>query len=178
LAFTGRLVPHKGVDALLRALVHLPPDVALLVIGRGPRLSELKALARRLRVDDRVAFCPEVADEDLPSYLRAADIFVFPSQNRLEGFGLAVAEAMASGLPVIISDMPGVREVIAPGVEGLLVEPLIPQDMVRRVEELLADPEKLRRMGAAARRRAEERYALPIVARSLLTVYEDLLAAG
>ncbi len=178
LAFTGRLVPHKGVDAILRALPLLPEDVALLVVGRGPTLPNLASTARRLGVEDRVRFCPNVSDADLPSYLRAADLFVFPSQNRLEGFGLAVAEAMAAGLPVVIADMPGVREVITPAREGLLVEPLLPQDLAEKIRRLLEDPALRAEMGAAARRRAEERYGVEVVARQLLTVYRSLIAAG
>ncbi|MCI4360531.1 MAG: glycosyltransferase family 4 protein [Thermoplasmata archaeon] len=178
IAFTGRLVPHQGIDVLLRALAALPNDVALLVVGRGPTLPNLTSLAHRLGVEDRVRFCPNVSDEELPKFLRAADLFVFPSQNRLEGFGLAVAEAMAAGLPVVIADMPGVREVIEPGVEGVLVEPLLVSDIVARVRELLDDPDRRRRMSAAARRRAEERYRVDVVAAQLLSVYRGLIAAG
>jgi glycosyltransferase involved in cell wall biosynthesis len=178
LAFTGRLVPHKGVDVILRALLELPPEVVLIVVGSGPQLPFLVRLARRLRVSERVRFCPKVSDEDLPRYLAAADVFVFPSQNRLEGFGLAAAEAMASGLPVVVADMPGVQEVIEPGREGLLTEPLISSDLAQKVKVLLDDPALRKRMGAAARARAEERYGLSTVTRQLLTVYRDLIAAG
>ncbi|MCI4353373.1 MAG: glycosyltransferase family 4 protein [Thermoplasmata archaeon] len=178
LAFTGRLVAHKGVDVILRALRDLPPDVSLLAVGHGPRLSELQSLARRFGVERRVRFCTEVSDEELPLYLRAADLFVFPSQNRLEGFGLVVAEAMASGLPVIIADMPGVREVIEPGREGLLVEPLIAHDLSEKILQLLDDPVRRAAMGAAARTRAVQRFSLEIVARQLLRLYEALRAAG
>lgn len=178
LAFTGRLVPHKGVDSLLRALAQLPKDVTLVVVGRGPTLPNLLSTARRLGVEERVRFCPNVSDAELPRYLRAADLFVFPSQNRLEGFGLAVAEAMAAGLPVVIADMPGVREVIAPGVEGLLVEPLLPQDIAEKVGSLLEDPERRSAMARAARRRAEERYGVGRVAEQLLSVYRGQPAAG
>lgn len=178
IAFTGRLVPHKGIDALLRALPRLPPDVALLVIGRGPRLAQLQSTARRLRVEERVCFCADVGDDDLPSYLRLAELFVFPSQNRLEGFGLAVAEAMAVGLPVLIADMPGVREVIEPGREGILVEPMLSDDLATKIAELLGDDARRRQMGAAARARAESRYAVGTVVDQLLTVYRSLTAAG
>jgi glycosyltransferase involved in cell wall biosynthesis len=178
LAFTGRLVPHKGLELLLRALPALPKDVALVVIGRGPRLDSLVVLARRLGVEDRVRFCPEVSDRELPFYLRAADLFVFPSQNRLEGFGLAVAEAMACGLPVLTTDMPGVREVIEPGVEGLLVEPMIASDLVQKITELLDDPARRNAMGRAARARAERLYGLKTVLDRLLTVYRGLTEAG
>ena len=178
LAFTGRLVPHKGVDVILQALTQLPDDVVLLVVGAGPRLPSLVGLARRLGVSDRVRFCASVSDDDLPRYLALADIFVFPSQNRLEGFGLAVAEAMAVGLPVVIADMPGVREVIEPGQEGLLAEPLLAADLAAKVRTLLDDPDLARRMGAAGRRRAEERYGLATVAGQLISLYASLRAAG
>ena len=178
IAFTGRLVPHKGVGSLLRALALLPEDVALVVVGRGPTLPNLLSTARRLGVEERVRFCPNVSDEDLPRYLRAADLFVFPSQNRLEGFGLAVAEAMAAGLPVVIADMPGVREVIEPGVEGLLVEPLLPTDIAEKVRSLLDDPTRRAMMATAARRRAEHRYGVGAVSDQLLSVYRGLLGAG
>lgn len=178
IAFTGRLVPHKGIDGLLRALPRLPPDVTLLVIGRGPRLAQLEAGSRRLRVEDRVRFCADVSDDDLPAYLRLAELFVFPSQNRLEGFGLAVAEAMAVGLPVVIADMPGVREVIEPGREGVLVEPLLVDDLARKIEDLLDDAPRRQQMGAAARARAEARYAVGTVVDQLLSVYRSLTEAG
>ncbi|HTT16001.1 MAG TPA: glycosyltransferase family 4 protein [Thermoplasmata archaeon] len=177
-AFTGRLVPHKGVDVLLQALRLLPKDVHLLVVGRGPRLVDLTLLARRIGVADRTHFCRGVSDDALPQYLGLADAFAFPSQNRLEGFGLAVAEAMACGLPVVISDMPGVREVIDDGVHGLLVEPLLAEDLAAKLRLLLDDPAKARAMGAAGRRRAEERYGLRRVATQLIRLYEGLLAAG
>ncbi len=178
LVFTGRLVPHKGVDVLLRALGALPSDVHLVVVGRGPRLIDLRGLARRLGVADRVHFCPTVSDDELPAYLGLADVFAFPSQNRLEGFGLAVAEAMACGLPVVTSDMPGVREVIEDGVHGLLAQPLLADDIAARLAELLNDPARARRMGGAGRRRAEERYSLATVAGRLIRLYESLTAAG
>jgi len=176
--FTGRLVPHKGVDVILEALAQLPPDVVLVVIGAGPRLPSLVRLARRLGVNERVRFCPAVSDEDLPRFLALGDVFVFPSQNRLEGFGLAVAEAMAVGLPVVVADMPGVREVIESGREGLLAEPLIASDLAEKIRTILDDPGLGRRMGRAGRDRAEARYALPVVARSLVSLYEGLRAAG
>ncbi|MFY9716475.1 MAG: glycosyltransferase family 4 protein [Thermoplasmata archaeon] len=178
IAFTGRLVPHKGVDVIVHALRELPPDVVLLVIGMGPGLPELVSLAARVGVSDRVRFCPSVSDDDLPRYLALAEMFVFPSQNRLEGFGLAAAEAMAMGLPVIVADVPGVREIIEDRREGLLTEPLIASDVARKIRELLDDRSLARRMGAAGRRRAEEHFELSIVAGRLIRLYEALVAAG
>jgi len=176
LLFTGRLVPHKGVDVILQALHLLPDDVAAVVVGSGPRLRDLVLLARRLGVEDRVRFCPSVADDDLPTYLALGDVFVFPSQNRLEGFGLAIAEALGAGLPVIVADMPGVREVITPGIEGLLTEPLIAEDLAQKVLRILDSPDLAARMGAAGRRRAEERFGLPKVTAEILSLYQRIVA--
>jgi glycosyltransferase involved in cell wall biosynthesis len=176
--FTGRLVPHKGVDQILRALARLPQDVALVVVGRGPKLDSLMASARRLNVEERVRFCPAVGDDELPGFFRAADLFVFPSQNRLEGFGLAVAEAMASGIPVVVADMPGVREVIEPGVQGLLTDPMLLGELAARIEELLDDPARRAVMGRAARTRAEERFGVQTVVDSLIRLYGTLIEAG
>jgi glycosyltransferase involved in cell wall biosynthesis len=178
IAFTGRLVPHKGVDVIVAALRELPANVVLLVIGAGPRLPHLLGLARRLGLGDRVRFCPSVSDDDLPRFLALAEVFVFPSQNRLEGFGLAAAEAMAMGLPVIVADVPGVREIIEDGKEGLLTEPLIASDVARKVGRLLDDPALARRMGQAARRRAEALYGLATVTGQLTRLYARLAAAG
>ncbi len=178
LVFTGRLVPHKGVDVILEALRELPADVVLVVIGAGPHMGHLVAEARRQRVSDRVRFCQRVSDDDLPRYLSLGEAFVFPSQNRLEGFGLAAVEAMAMGLPVVVADVPGVREVIDDGREGLLVEPLIADDLAEKVRTVLEDRRLAQRMGAAARKRAEERYGLATVSGQLLRLYERLRATG
>jgi glycosyltransferase involved in cell wall biosynthesis len=178
LVFTGRLVPHKGVDVILQALRELPEEVALVVIGAGPTLPGLIGLARRIGVESRVRFCPRVSDDELPRYLALGDVFVFPSQNRLEGFGLAVAEAMATGLPVVIADVPGVREVIEDGQEGLLAEPLLAGDLAEKVGRILADPALARAMGDAGRRRAEGRYGVQTVVGQLIRLYERLAAAG
>ncbi len=173
LVFTGRLVPHKGFDTGIRALSLLPKDVTMLVIGSGPNLPTLVALARRLGVAERVRFLTQVADRDLPRYFALGHVFVYPSQNRLEGFGLAIAEAMSAGLPVVIADMPGVREVIEDGREGLLAQPMIPQDFVRQVRRLLDDPGLAQRMGEAGRIRARQRYGLETVTRQIVALYES-----
>jgi glycosyltransferase involved in cell wall biosynthesis len=127
---------------------------------------------------DRVRFCPSVSDAELPNYFRAVDIFAFPSTNRLEGFGLAVAEALASGLPVVVADIPGVREVIEPGIEGVLAEPLLEGDLATQMASLLDDAPLRERMGRAARARAEAHYGVETVSASLLAMYRRLRATG
>ena len=177
ITFTGRLVPSKGLDTLVRLMPLMPEGVTLLVIGSGPSLNGLQSIARRLGVTARIRFLSDVGYDELPSYLAASDVFVFPSQNRLEGFGLAAAEAMASGIPVVVADMPGVREVIEPGEQGLLGDPMIPEEFAQPVLALLNDPGLRHRMGEAGRHRAEERFSLPRVTGQIERVYSELIAA-
>ena len=111
-ACVRRLEPRMGVDVLLRALARVP-DAALLVAGTGSLRAPLEDLARELGIAARVRFLGRVAEEDLPAVYRAADVTVVPSTH-LEGFGLVVLESMASGRPVIATDVGGLPEALGP----------------------------------------------------------------
>jgi rhamnosyl/mannosyltransferase len=107
---------------LLRALARVPAH--LIVVGRGPERHELAALAARLYLTKRVTFLGEVPDSERRILLHACDVFVLPSIDRREAFGIAQLEAMACGKPVIASDLEsGVRFVNRHQVTGLLVPP-------------------------------------------------------
>ncbi len=174
--FVGRLVPHKGVEDLVLAVSELPRDALLVVAGEGPSRHALEDLARSRGVDQRVRFVGAVSDEDLPRYHAVASVVALPSQNRLEGFGLAIVEAMASGRPVIVADLPGVREVIEDGVDGLLAEPLLAEDLARKCTSLLSDPARREAMGAKARESALTKYRVPVVVDQLERLYKGLAA--
>ena len=124
-----RLTGWKGVDGLIRALPELDPDVGLVIVGDGPLLAELTALAEQLGVADRVRFLGTVPRERVASLLLACDLFVLNSTY--EGLPHVVLEAAAAGLPVIATDAGGTREVVRDlanaqlipvGNSGLLVE--------------------------------------------------------
>lgn len=102
LVCVGRMEPVKDQATLLRAMTELP-EWLLALAGDGPLRPELEALAKALGVADRVRFMGRIAE--IPAVLAASDVYVQPS--RFEGFGLAVGEAMASGLPIVLSDGPG-----------------------------------------------------------------------
>jgi glycosyltransferase involved in cell wall biosynthesis len=113
--------PHKNHETLVRALATLPAQVTLVIVGyfdhnfRNP----LPGLITELGLDSRVRLVPEVAEEHLPAVYRAASVFAFPSLS--EGYGLPVLEAMASGVPVVMSDIPVLAEVA--GAAAFLVSP-------------------------------------------------------
>lgn len=107
----GRLEPHKRVDLLIRALTLLPRDVRLVAVGHGSQRAALSALATKLNMDDRVALPGQVSDSELDEWMRRATVFVTASQ--VEAFGLTLADALASGLPAVASDIPAHRDVTA-----------------------------------------------------------------
>jgi glycosyltransferase involved in cell wall biosynthesis len=115
---------YKGLDYLLEALATTDArDIRFLIVGGGELLSELQAKATRLGLGQRVKFTGPVSNENLPEYYAAANFFTLPSIKGPENSPVVVFEAMASGKPVIASDLPGVREIVRAGQTGLLVPP-------------------------------------------------------
>ena len=168
--FVGRLTFHKGIEQFIRAAEWSGPDVQHVIVGDGPRRQAFEALARQA-APGKVRFAGRVPAAELPAYYRAATVGVLPSTSRLEAFGIAALECMASGRPVVVSGIPGVEEVIEPGVTGLLAEPLDAEDLGRKVRRLAEDEEWARSMGKAARARVLERFTVERVADALERVY-------
>ncbi len=120
LVTTSRLVVKNGVDTVIRALPLLPENVSLLVLGEGELEGELKNLAFNLEVEKRVVFLGFISHEDMPKYLKVADVFVRPSRS--EGLGNSFIEAMAAGLPVIATNVGGIPDFLTHGETGLFCE--------------------------------------------------------
>lgn len=170
----GRLVPYKGVDVLLRAMpqIHRETGARLLVAGDGPEAPRLKALAAQLGAP--VEFLGRVPDEALPGLYGNARVSVLPSVNTQEAFGIALLESMATGTPVVASDLPGVREVAS--LAGTTAPPRDADALADRVSDAWQDPAAF---GARAeiRARVEARYAWPSVVERLEAVYEEAWSA-
>lgn len=171
----GRLVAVKGFDCLLRAfaaMVAAVPQARLQICGDGPLRGELEDLAHDLGIARAVTFLGW--RQDYPAPASGWDVFVQPSLE--EGFGVALLEAMAQGLPAIASDVGGIPELVQPGVTGWLVPPGNDAALARALLESLRAPSASRRMGDAARRSAE-RFSAEAMAMQTATLYEELLAA-
>jgi len=169
-----RIVPHKGLEHFVEAAGRV--DGARFVIaGGGPYLPALRQLAGSLGVAGRVVFAGRVPNEELSDYYDACDVFVVPSVSRLEAFSIVALEAMACGKPVVVSDIPGVREVITDGNEGMLADAMNPEDLAEKIRALLANDRVRRAMGERARRAVEERFSLPKVVDGIEAVYHDAL---
>jgi glycosyltransferase involved in cell wall biosynthesis len=142
LAFVGgldRAHAFKGLPDLLQAMTSLPEDVQLLIVGDGDLRSSYEEQAEALGLRRRTHFVGRVDVETLRDAYRSADLFVFPSTSRAEAFGLAALEAEACGLPVVASDLPGVRTVVLHGETGLLVPPSQPTALAEAIKRLLDD---------------------------------------
>ena len=172
--FVGRLVPHKGIGILIRSLTYTDKG-KLLIVGDGPYKKWLVDLVNKLDLNDRVVFVGPVDDYWLPSYYSATDVVVLPSTSRLEAFGIVGLEGMASGKPLILSDIPGVRDVISEK-EGYIVEPLDPSAIAKALDKIWNAPEMAREMGERGRLRVEKLFSWEKVAKDIENVFTDVLA--
>jgi phosphatidylinositol alpha-mannosyltransferase len=174
LLFVSRLEPRKGFAVAVRAFVLLAPgfpDLSLVVAGEGPERSALRTLSPAVRA--RVIMLGSVPYERLPPYHAAAHAFVAPATGR-ESFGYILVEAMAAGLPVVASDIPGYREVVQDGRDGLLVPPGDPGALAEGVRKVLTNPGLARRLGQAGPARAR-RFRWEAVAAEIESAYADAL---
>ena len=175
LLFVGHLRYYKGLNYLLHALMELP-GARLLIVGTGPMESELRALACKLSVDDRVVFAGALSDADLPAYFAASDIFVLPASERSEAFGLVQLEAMAAGKPVVSTELgTGTSFVNVDGATGFVVPARDPQTLASAIARLIEDVSLRARMGAAARARVRQEFTLDRMVDRVMLVYDDLL---
>lgn len=120
--FVGRLEPRKGPHRLLRIfpeLIKEEPELFLVIVGEGSMRGELERMAEPVR--DRVIFTGYISRDDLPRYYRSAFLYTSPATGG-ETFGIVLLEAMATGIPVVASNIAGYREVIRDGVNGLLAD--------------------------------------------------------
>lgn len=148
----GRLVPQKNYPAAIEALALVENQSwSYIILGEGPERSRLEALIKALGIADRVELRGYVPDVD--PILHSADLFLIPSA--WEGFGLAAVEAMNAALPIVASDVPGLREVVGDdGCCALLVKPDDPRAIADALSRLANSPKQRRTMGAAGFSRA------------------------
>jgi glycosyltransferase involved in cell wall biosynthesis len=158
--YAGRLSEEKGVLELVAAADGLP----LVVAGDGPLRSRVPGARGFVRHDEL---------QEL--YARAA---VVACPSRREGFGVACLEAMAHGRPVVAADVGGLRDLVVDGETGMLVPPRDVPALRAALERLLADRDLRRRLGAAGRGRARERFSWAAVTDATLAAYEDALRRG
>ena len=168
--FVGRLRHYKGLDVLLDAMPRV--DAPLVIVGDGPMGESLRAQVARLGLGGRVHFAGAVSDEELHDHLAAAGVGILPSSDAAEAFGLAMVEYMASGLPVVSTELgTGTSFVYQDGVTGLVVRAGDPAAVAEGLGRLLASREQRERMGQAGRARVREHFTTAAMMRGMDALY-------
>jgi phosphatidyl-myo-inositol alpha-mannosyltransferase len=177
LLFLGRLDERKGFPVAVDAFARLAADrpaLRLIVVGDGPDRRVVQALPEAIRA--RVRLLGAIPNVDIPPYLAACDLYLGASRGG-ESFGMVLVEAMAAGLPVVASRIPGYVEVIRDGVEGVLVSPGDPAALAAAVAGVLGDPALAGRLRLAALDRART-FDWSVVVARLEALYRGAVQTG
>lgn len=167
----ARLIPGKGMDTLLEAVslvAKILPNLQLVIVGEGTERQRLEKYAAGLGLDDRVHFLGW--REDVPRLLASWDCFTLPTLS--EGFSLSVLEAMASRLPVVVSDLPALREAVVPGKSGFMFQPGNAPELAAGLLQILKAPDKARAMGEFNRERVHTYFGDERMVRCTRALYE------
>ena len=170
----GSLKPIKGFDVLLDAFAPLAkrePRARLVVVGDGPDRTALEARARALQIDGQVTFLG--LRDDVHALYRMADALVLAS--RTEALPTVILEAMASGLPVIATNVGGVPEMVEPDASGLLVAPENAAALSDALQRVVASNETRRRLGGRGRAIVQERFRIETMCEHRMNYFEELL---
>jgi glycosyltransferase involved in cell wall biosynthesis len=174
LLYVGRLDREKNLEFLLRAfegIAYALPAARLVLVGSGTEAERLKRVASELRLDQKILFVGSVPQERTADYYRAADLFVFTSETETQG--LVIAEAHASGLPVVAVRACGVDEVVRDGETGLLLSASIGA-FASAIRALLMDEPRCRQMGLAARAVADKEFPTEQSVARHIELYHEL----
>ena len=169
ICFLGRHEPRKGLEVLLEAMADLPAGVRLWVASDGP---QTEALRSRFGRDHRIEWLGRISEEEKASRLRGADVFCAPSLGG-ESFGVVLLEAMAAGVAVVASDLPGYRSVARPQSDALLVPPGDAPALAGAIRRLLDDRQLAAELVCSGEQRAAE-FAMERLADRYLELYQRL----
>jgi glycosyltransferase involved in cell wall biosynthesis len=171
----GRLIYYKGFEYLISAMAHV--NANLVLIGDGPLRLRLERQACEAGIRERVFFAGEIDNSELAPYYHAADVFVLPSVERTEAFGIVQLEAMACGKPVVNTRLKtGVPFVSVDGLTGITVPPRDPVSLAQAVTRLLDDAELRAHYGAAAIRRVRSEFTAERMAARTLALYREIVS--
>ena len=164
----------KGIPVLLNALFMLKNNkmpAQAVFVGDGELRADFVLRAKAFGLGDLTHFVGQVENDDLPFYYNLADLFILPSVSQSEAFGMVLLEAMASGVPVLASDLPGVRTVARDG--GVVVPPNDSQALAEAIYGFFSDSKSMS-LSNSVRVVAEEKYSWPVIVKQLDEVYQQL----
>ncbi len=176
--FLGRLAANKGIDYLVKAIpmvLKAVPDAKFVICGEGEEKPHVEAFIDKIGVRDHIEFKGKVNLDQMVELYSTSAMFVFPSINRLEAFGIVQLESMACRTPVIASNIPGVNNVMDEGKSGLLVEPRNSEALADAIIKVLKDPNLAERMGQRGRELVETKYNWKTIGEQIENVYKLVL---
>lgn len=165
----------KGLPVLLDAMTSLSKDVHALIVGGGALKASYEEQAKALGIANRCHFIGRLSREDVGHALKSMDVFTFPSYGSSEAFGLVVAEALSLGVPVVASDLSGVRTVVRDHETGILVPPRDVPALTKGIRELLENETLRKEYGERATEDAQRRFSWDRHVDALVKEYECLV---
>ena len=175
----GRMAGNKGCDYMVKAMPMILakfPDTKLVICGDGEEKAHINSLIDKFDIRKSIEMYGTVQFDQLVKLFYSSLVYVFPSINRLEAFGIVQLEAFANYTPVICSDIPGPNAVMDEGRTGVIIPKQDPQAIANAVNDLLADPQKAIEMGKAGRKLVETKYDWSAIVRQVLALYDEGLA--
>jgi phosphatidylinositol alpha-1,6-mannosyltransferase len=180
----GRLVARKGVDYFIRemlpAIVRTKKEVMYLVVGEGSHQGSIERSIQERKLDKHVLHFKKVDEILLWSFYRIADIFVMPNirvEGDMEGFGIVALEAGLAGLPVVASNLEGIKDAIKHGENGYLIDAGNSEEFVSAIIDLIEDPSKRENMGKKARKFVVSHFNWDDIAKRYLREFESIIKA-
>jgi len=171
-----RLEPKNGVRYLIKAMPYIIEDnscIKCLIVGDGSEMDTLTNEISKLKINDKVIFAGNITNSEMPKYYAASDIVVLPSLK--EATSIAGLEAMATGKPLVGTNVGGIPQLIADGETGILVPPKNPEALAHAIVSLSIDDEKRIEMGSNARRKIEKELSWDVIAKKVINIYKDVI---
>jgi len=180
--FCANMVRQKGPYELLESVPLISnrfSDVQYIFIGNGKDLKNLKLIAKKLGIEQKVGFTGYISNSEKINIFKEAHVFAFPTYYG-EGFSTVILEAMAAGLPVICTPNAGLADAISDGKDGLLLKtmPSEPKEIAEKIIQLIENPELMKRMSANNLKKAKEVYDAQVVSRQIVEIYQNLMKNG
>ncbi len=166
-----RLVPWKGLQYLIEALSYVDNDVKLSIAGNGPFEPQLRSIAKKFNLENRVKFAGKIEHTKIQSYIRASDVYVLPSLY--EPFPVALLDCFVSGTPLVSTNVGGIPEIVKNG-SGLLANPGDPKDLAEKINIALSD-KSVRATMIESQKKEVEKYLWKNLANKYIEVYERLI---
>ena len=166
---TSRLVIKNAVADVVHALQYLPENVKFIILGQGYEEQNLRKLVNELKLESRVIFLGYIPHAEMPKYLQISDVFIRPSLS--EGLGNSFLEAMASGIPVIGTNVGGIPDFLKDGETGLFCEINNPKSIAQKVEKLIKDPESRQYIVKNAKDMVEKNYRWEMISQRMKDLF-------